>query len=985
MESSDFFTIIFFFSGVLSTFLGVYTLYLNPKARLNKAFLALCISLSIWAWGFSFGVSAPTQALSLIWRRLSVAGWGTFFSILLHFSLILTGKKGLLGQWWLYPLLYFPSVVTLYMYGISPTAEANYKLIHSVNGWINVPDSGFNAFFNYYYFIFSILSVGLIWSWGRKASHPKDRKKALLIQFWITGTLILTTVTDIVAVTFLKIPLPQLAPFLCTMSMTFVYCAIHRYGLMKAEETVTTEVIILNDSTRGNIISYLGFALFASSFINLAAFFLFKRAENLASVILTSIAIFLLGLIIFFVKRSPIAENKKDFVYVVAGVLAIPLFTLRFIQTCSITVWVFPVMFIIFAMVLNNRLILAALGVSILSTQLLFWLIAPKAAIDVDAEDYFLRIFFFLVFLWLASYVNKLYIRKLQENATQMQQQKLVSKISADLFAVNQNNLEQKINQALAECGRFFELDRVWIYSQAREQSPAALPFSWSLHKETDRETTMKNNPIYLPISAKGEFLALAGLDTLDSPQKWRDDQLELLKVIANILGDALAKVQAEKDIQQLAYFDHLTNLPNRVLLWDKVAQAIRQANRMPHMLAVIFLDLDSLKTVNDTLGHEGGDELITQVGHKLSACTAQKGTIGRFSGDEFLILLDYVAGYEQVIAVAEDIMALFQEPAVLRGQEFFVTASAGIAFYPFDGPDTQTLIKNADIAMYKAKEKGKNQYALCSSQLKEEVRHKMTLTNSLFRALDRNELSVHYQPQVRLPNAEIIGLEALLRWNHPDLGMISPALFIPIAEQSGMINPIGEWVLKTACQQSVMWRDKGYPPFRISVNISAHQLRNPAITRQIDNILRETGLEPQAVELEITEGSAIGEDHHIVRVLQDLKQLGIKISIDDFGKEYSSLTRLKDLPIDRLKMDMNFVHSIEADEKNRAIVKAIIHLAENLGLEIIAEGVETQNQVEFLSSNRCFGAQGYYFHRPMPPEEIEKIFISTVPSDLTC
>jgi diguanylate cyclase (GGDEF)-like protein len=994
MEPSYLFSVLFFFSCVMSNFLGAYTLYLDRKAGLNKAFFTLCISLGIWAFGFSICVSAQNQELSLIWRRISVIGWGSFFSILLHFSIILTEKKGLLNKWWLYLLLYFPSVLTIYIYGISGSAESKYKLIHTVNGWINVPNSGFHSFFNYYYILFCIVSAGMIWLWGRKASSQSSKKKARLILSWIIATLIFASFTDIVASTFWKMPLPQLAPFIISMSLIVIYYAIKKYGLMKPEKIISAEETILNESTRGNIISYLAFALFACSLVNFASFFLSNMPHGLTPVILTSIAILFLGLVILFVKWMPIAENKKDITYFVICVLAIPIFTLRFIQTGSITIWAFPIIFVIIALVFNKRIILVALGISIISTQILTWILAPDVKVEINADDYFARIFLFLVFLWLASYVNKLYIRRLKENAEQMKLQKLISKISSDFITANQMNLEHKINQALEECGRFFEMDRSWIYLLDREQHRVTLPFVWYRHHRIIREaiecpgaedSILMNqisegkmihtkSVICLPIAGNGQILGSFGIDSRRTPKKWREDQIDLLKVIANILGDALTRVQAEREIEQLAYYDHLTKLPNRVLFGDRVTQAIHQSSRIQKMFAVIFLDLDSFKTVNDTLGHEGGDELITEVGRKLVECIRKADTVSRFGGDEFLILLNNISDYQDVRIIADKIIGLFKEPAILRGQEFFVTASAGIALYPIDGQDTETLIQNSDIAMYKAKEKGKNQYALCSSEMKEDVRNNLILTNSLFRALERKELSVYYQPQVHLPEANIIGMEALLRWKHPELGMISPAVFIPIAEQSGIINTIGEWVLKTACRQNKIWQEKGYPLVRMSVNISVNQLRDPNIVGQIANVLQETGLKPEYLELEITEGSAINEANNIVQVLNDFKKLGITISIDDFGTEYSSLNRLKNLPIDRLKMDMHFVHGIEKDEKDRAITKVIINLAKNLDLEVIAEGVETEKQVKFLSQNMCNEVQGYYFYQPMPAEEIEEL-----------
>ncbi|UWG97105.1 EAL domain-containing protein [Dehalobacter sp. DCM] len=1016
MEPAYYFSVLFFFASVISGFLGAYTLYLDPKAGLNRSFFALCVSLSIWALGFSISVSADNQTASLLWRRISVIGWGSFFSVLLHFALFLTEKKSLLNQWWLYPPLYIPSFLTIYIYGISDAAESKYELIQSVNGWINVPDTGFNTFYNYYYITFSILTIGMIWLWGRKATSLNDKKKAWLIFFYIVGTLILATFTDIVASTFFNILIPQMAPFVSAMSMIVIYYAIKKYGLMKPEKAVADEENILKESTRGNLVNYLAFILFACSIVNTVSFFLFNVKDDSTVVLWSSMAILLLGIGVLIVKKVDIQEKNKGIFYIIVCVLAIPLLTLRFVTTGGITVWVFPIIFAVFALIFNKRIVLVALGISIISTQIMIWLMAPQVKVEINAQVYLTRIFCVLVFLWVAFYVNKLYVRRLKENVEQVKLQKLISNISSDLIAAKQMNLEYKINRALEKCGQVFEMDRVWIYLQYQDEQCGIMPFVWYQTKKPSEEgkeyslkqasipsnllssgkiihipdaeqlsTSEKNtfsglitgstkSMICLPIVENGEVLGLFGLESARTMKKWREDQIDLLEVISNILGDALAKVRAEKEIEQLAYYDHLTKLPNRALFRKRANEAIRQADLTNSMIAVIFLDLDSFKTVNDTIGHEGGDELIRKVGLKLLACIRKTDTVSRFGGDEFLILLNDISDYKDVRKIADSILALLAEPIVLRDQEFFVTASVGIALYPNDGLDTETLIKNSDIAMYKAKEKGKNQYALCSDDMKEEVRTNIMLTNSLYRAIERNELYLHYQPQVRLPEGEIIGLEALLRWSHPDMGVISPDVFIPIAEQGGMINTIGEWVLRKACEQNKIWQNKGYPRLRMAVNISVKQLRNPYIIDQIANTLVETGLQAEYLELEITEGSLLKGSTHIVRVLNEIKKLGITLSIDDFGTEYSSLNRLKNLPIDRLKLDMQFVQGIEGDEKDRAIIRVIINLAKNLGLQIIAEGVETEKQVHFLTREMCKEVQGYYYYEPMPAEDIEEL-----------
>ncbi|MHC1721145.1 MAG: putative bifunctional diguanylate cyclase/phosphodiesterase [Clostridiaceae bacterium] len=401
-------------------------------------------------------------------------------------------------------------------------------------------------------------------------------------------------------------------------------------------------------------------------------------------------------------------------------------------------------------------------------------------------------------------------------------------------------------------------------------------------------------------------------------------------------------------------------------------------ASRTGSIFGVMMIDLDSFKLVNDSLGHERGDELLKKVSMELSACVRKSDTVARFGGDEFLILINNVLNKEDIVKVAKKIMDTFRKPFNVGLQEFFVTGSGGVVIYPADGENVEDLIKNADLAMYNAKEKGKNQFVICASSMKGEVRKVMELSNSLYYAQEYKELSLFYQPQINIQSGEIVGLEALLRWKHPRMGMVLPRKFIPLAEKTGLINPIGEWVIQNACRQNVEWQSCGLKPIRMAVNVSFVQLRNPKLISQLQRILHETGMDPKYLELEITESVAMLEPKYNINMLNRLKKLGLTVAIDDFGTEYSSLSRLKQLPIDRIKMDMQFVKAIDNCEKDRSFAEVIISLAKGLGLEVIAEGVETETQLKFLSQKMCEEAQGYYFSEPKSAEEIKWLLTPT-------
>lgn len=442
----------------------------------------------------------------------------------------------------------------------------------------------------------------------------------------------------------------------------------------------------------------------------------------------------------------------------------------------------------------------------------------------------------------------------------------------------------------------------------------------------------------------------------------------------ANLQEEMRKREEIQDKITHLAYHDYLTDLPNRLLFAELLGHAMTMSNRLGKILAVLYLDLDGFKNINDTMGHYTGDRLLKEVSDRLVHKIRSSDTIARLGGDEFIIMIENLGDVDGITVLAHKILKAFEEPFLLQNQACYVTTSIGIAVYPNDGEDTDTLIKNADIAMYQAKEKGKNQFAFCTPNMKAHVVENMRLSNYLYRAIEKNELEVYYQPQVNCQTREIIGVEALLRWHHPTEGMISPGVFIPIAEQTGLITSIGKWVLRQACAQNQTWQKAGLPRLRVAVNVSVKQLHNANFVKTVDSVLLETGMNPEYLEIEITE-SAIMRDHHSVSdVLAALKQMGVKIAIDDFGTEYSSLNYIKTMPVDRIKIAMPFIHGIGVNEKDEAIVKAIIVLTQSLNLNVIAEGVETPDQLKFLNQWMCSEIQGYVYYRPMPAVDTERL-----------
>ncbi|MBF0368496.1 MAG: EAL domain-containing protein [Magnetococcales bacterium] len=437
------------------------------------------------------------------------------------------------------------------------------------------------------------------------------------------------------------------------------------------------------------------------------------------------------------------------------------------------------------------------------------------------------------------------------------------------------------------------------------------------------------------------------------------------------VFSDISQLKQTEERLERLAYYDALTGLPNRVLFKDRLNQECLQARRTGHRVAVMFLDLDRFKYVNDTLGHAFGDRLLVDVGNRLMGCVRESDTVARLGGDEFTIILGDCGSEERVGKVSEKILEAIQKQFVLDGKELFIGVSIGIGIYPDNGEDFDTLTKNADAAMYRAKESGRNTYRFFSEEMNAASSQRLDLEASLRLGLERGEFCLHYQPKVAMESGRIVGMESLVRWQHPEKGMISPAEFIPIAEETGFIVPLGEWILKTACRQAKKWLDAGFWDLTMAVNLSVRQFQHQDLLELVERVVRENGLPRGMLELEITESMVMGDVGQAVTVLEGLREMGIKLSVDDFGTGYSSLSYLKRLPIQTLKIDQSFVRDLSVSSSEAAIVAAIISMAKSLNLMVVAEGVENQEQVDFLRERGCDQIQGFFCSRPLPSRKM--------------
>jgi len=482
-------------------------------------------------------------------------------------------------------------------------------------------------------------------------------------------------------------------------------------------------------------------------------------------------------------------------------------------------------------------------------------------------------------------------------------------------------------------------------------------------------------NPKMKRLGQGGDFYALRK-DGSEFPVEISLSPLETPEgtIVTAAVRDITERKSYETLLEHQASHDGLTGLPNRYLLLDRLSQALLSANRHQRQVAVLFVDLDHFKVINDSLGHHTGDHLLKIVAKRLNACCRSNDTVACQGGDDFIIVLSDLVEGEDAAIVAKKIHIAVNHPVEVDAQIFEVSCSIGISIHPKDGKDAPTMLKNAELAMFRAKEQGRSNFQFFTDELNTRVVARMTMERSLRRALENEELSLHYQPQVDLVTGQMNGVEALLRWFSPDLGMVSPAQFIPLAEETGLIIPIGEWVLKTAGMQNKQWQDARLPPLTMAVNLSPRQFWYPGLIRTVSEILHDSGIDPRSLDLEITEGLVMRDVESALSMLHELKKMGVQLSMDDFGTGYSSLSHLKRFPFDKLKMDISFVRELTSDPGSAAIAKTIIAMAHNLNLRVIAEGVETEGQLSFLRAQGCDEMQGYYFSRPVPAAEIEQL-----------
>ncbi len=996
-----------------------YAVRENLKPLRNRLFLLIGTAVIVWAFGLAITAAARIEWVSAVGRRIAPLGWGSITALALHFFLLLT-EETLTKRWWVYPAVYLPAALTVLAYSVFPLFGMNPDvLVNDGNGWVNHSPLDFWDYLYYAYSAFYVLIVFLLLRrWERRSGSENIKKQARVLGYSMLLATLLSAASDALP-SFLDTRIPQIAAiFMLILIFAAGYC-IFRYSFLQHEAENQDEEI-LSKATRSHVYRYLGLVVALQAAI---AFFGKNMLYSDPNTPLAGIVPFVLiadAIFLFLVNGMRVQEETKEMLVALSMSLLVPFLTLWFASFDAMTVWAVAFVIMLMCLLFNRNIIMVSMIVSTILTQLFQWACVPEVDFRVSGNVYILRLAIISLATMVAVYVNRVYTTRLRENTNNAKMQFIVAEISHDFVGGGDIKMDGKLGAMLGRCGQFLRCDHGflvlidkggetmrytcrWQADEVRTRTKPIHDFARNLlpalMEHFDRDTLFvmkdatllpKQNPLRAELAAQGlrAFVAVpikgAGDETVgfmgfgggQPMRKWNYAPPAFLEIVSGIVSDAVTIAESEQELSQMAYYDQLTGLPNRILFRERLGQAIRAAEAGGWKLGIAFLDLDSFKAVNDTMGHDQGDRFLTEAAHILSRAARASDMLARFGGDEFILLLNHIHNQEELRCIMDRIMEVIQKPIVMDGQEFFVSVSGGLALYPEDGREAEALIKHADTAMYSAKATGKGQYALCSQEMKDEARSRMRLTNLLYRALENNQFELYYQPQINLATEKIIGMEALIRWRLPGEELIEPGVFIPLAEQTGLIYQIGEWMLMTACAQNAEWQAQGHDRLRIAVNISAQQLTNPAFVALVQATLGRTGLAPEFLELEITEDVASVNTDEVVEVLRRLRALGVTIAIDNFGTEYSSLSRLKLLTIDRIKMDMQFVQGIETSQKDQAIARVIINLARSLNISVIAEGVETNAQRDFLKRRKCDEAQGFLYFRPMPAGEVANVLV---------
>ncbi len=1011
---------IFFIIGGFYHMVGIYVLKLSKK-RANRLFFGMTALLSLWASLLSFAIIAKDMTTSRMWFSLTVVSWGFFCSLLYHFSdqLAYPNKKN--GPIF-YFFVYVPSFVNLFIYYlIKKTAYSQFYMYNTEWGWTYSMPIGFvSTYYTIFLVIFIVSALVNLSYWVKndKVFHQTSligRRKKLTIAFFASILLLYCGTKFVNFPTIQGIALWMIIPIIA-----FFYI-IFKYRFLDSEKEANSNQL-LDDVSLEKIFDLVGYIYILLTQVIFGIHFLSVSYSQL-HVLLHSSLIYIVGIAHFFIGRI-FKQTKHKYYFVSFSASLLVLADVMFhIEGNGITIWAMCFFAAMITAVFDRPIYGRIVILSMLIAQTLYFVHNYDLTV-FSWRDYSTRVIVLLLTGSVIQMINKLYYSRRYASNQQYSVQETLAEVSQNLIDINGQNKDEKIQMVLAKCNWRFDSQSAYIFKLNAEKNKLSIAyyqkgsakiqdydevavenFSYDLgdnHWGVDQ--ILARNPIivndierlpgsaivvqrfYRERSAKG-FHAFP--ITLDEDvkavlffefNKIKSDESDhrYKQVIANLIGDALKKVNYEERLFKAAHIDMVTGLFNRTYLTEQLDQLISKSDKGDQH-AILFIDIDNFKHINDAFGHSIGDEILCRIAEIMQSLSDERHILSRFGGDEFVITFANYVEHSNIVAYINHLLAAMDSPIKIGRYEFRLSLSIGLSLYPQDGVDVENLIKNADLAMYASKTLGKNRCYYCNDYVKNQTAENINYTNKLISALSNGELKQVYQPQMDIQSGSLSGVEVLLRWHSPEFGDVPPAKFIPLLEHMGLIGEVSEWIIDNTIKQHLDMVARGLPKVRMSVNLSGVQLQNALFIEKLKHTLQKKAIDPQYLELEILEKYIIDHSNYVTSNFNKLKEIGCLIAVDDFGVEFSSLNRLQELPIDRIKIDQHFIEGIGIDPKKETVIKIIIELAEALGFTSIAEGVETAEQFAFLKANGCQEIQGFYYSKPMSRAALEQFVIENV------
>ena len=1027
MKYSVLVSVLYYLCGSIYMGLGTYALDTNAKSRVNRLFILITSSTAVWAFAFSVSNSAPTPEESIFWGCLSVFGWGVFYSIMLHFVLILTKAKIPFKKPMMVAIIYFPAVINILLFApFGFLAEKQYQMVKTDLGWRNVlPMNMGDIWFMAYYSVYTIVILILLIRWWRKI-EPQDPQKRIARNFLISllFPLVLGVATETIPDILGKDPFPEFTVVFLMVPVTMLSSTLKKSGLLlerPAEVSLLWESDQAEDADRRRM-----FRTVATIFImgSALSFFIgyFAMHKTIREEIFIASALLLLGILLKFVPRITKNHTHQNTLFLAAGVLSLFLIVFRNVDTGAVTIWSIYVLFFTVTVIIDSKIHLAIYTGLVILIQILFSIFYPAVTVTIDMNEYMTRIaIVLLTFLAVRRLANE-YSIKLDAHKRFIKEQQVLEAISTNFITISNENAKEKIDEMFKMSAEVLEFDYAYFIAFSEDYVEANVFSASANNSEIDSlpyypgmKIKMDDLPMAKILLAKGAPMLCEDItkDFLGECERTRDslisrgihsffayplqnadriiegmlvfeycdrsdknlikNRLYFLNMLVNMLGDARTRILYETRLYNIAYYDETTKLGNRSL-YRKTVEARIHDRKESEKIPLLNVELANMRMIKDTYGHDVVEQVMAKSATMLRNLLKASCTIARTNDGEFAIIIPNVENTEQIECCANRLIDAFSHPVStdMKIEALFVVPRIGISVYPDDGSDVKTLMKNADLAGYEAVRNDED-IVFYAERLENDIAENTLFTNKLFKALENEEFSLEFQPQISCNTGKTVGVEALLRWTTDDNRRVPPDRFIPILEKTGIIYDVGLWVLEQTLQEHNRLVEKGFPPLRFSVNLSVVQFEDEDFISDVAKIIERSQVDPKYIEMEITESLFSKDPEDVLRKIYELKELGVSIAIDDFGKGYSSISRLKRVPFDRLKIDKELVDYIGLDGQQAPLTESLISLARIFGASVTAEGVETKDQADILKSIHCDEIQGYYYSRPLSSEVLEE------------